>query len=397
MQLAQSRRAETALRIAGGDRNWFERPQLAPKQIGKGAGIVGDATSLHLEKLNRAGLILREHTGCQPATEHAPGVEVGAEGPNIGLATHKRRMAVHNVLAEVVPGLEERLADPEARLRIVLWGWQPRIETRMHEVPLRVFGGERQLFEPRKRLRIHAVRHRGFEGVERRIAPVHEPVLVEVIVACTDGIEHHLLVVAAKAYDVLRVSRLQLSKGGDHLRAVWPSVDVVTEEDELARAAGAVFLDIAEQPIELISAAVDVANGVGQHGLPCSDPDNSTGSRHAFCTRVVLSVPRSLRAPSMIERCAEERTRLNVSGMILIDEHRTTPCIISDRSATGIRVTLPRAEELPDTFILTVDGTGEAIVCRAAWRRLYQIGCITDALIVEWQAAAKSERTPAWA
>lgn len=99
----------------------------------------------------------------------------------------------------------------------------------------------------------------------------------------------------------------------------------------------------------------------------------------------------------MIERRAEDRTRLNIFGMILVDEHRTMPCIISDRSATGIRVTLPNAEELPDVFILTFDDTGEALVCRAAWRKTDQIGCIADALITEWLAASTSRKWPAWA
>lgn len=86
----------------------------------------------------------------------------------------------------------------------------------------------------------------------------------------------------------------------------------------------------------------------------------------------------------MIERRAEDRTSLNISGMILVDEHRTMPCIISDRSATGIRVTLPSAEDLPDVFILTFDDTGEALVCRAAWRKVDQIGCIADVLVTAW-------------
>lgn len=99
----------------------------------------------------------------------------------------------------------------------------------------------------------------------------------------------------------------------------------------------------------------------------------------------------------MTERRTEDRTRLNISGLILVDEHRTLPCIISDRSATGIRVTSPSAEELPDTFILTVDDTGEALVCRAAWRKVDQIGCTADALILEWLETSNSLRTPAWA
>lgn len=99
----------------------------------------------------------------------------------------------------------------------------------------------------------------------------------------------------------------------------------------------------------------------------------------------------------MIERRIEDRTRLDVSGVILADEHRTMPCIISDRSATGIRVTVPGAEELPDTFILTFDDGGEALVCRAAWRKVDQIGCIADVLVSAWLVGSTRPRQPAWA
>lgn len=98
----------------------------------------------------------------------------------------------------------------------------------------------------------------------------------------------------------------------------------------------------------------------------------------------------------MVERRAEDRTRLNISGVILVDEHRTMPCIISDRSATGIRVTLPSAEDLPDVFILTFDDTGEAIVCRAAWRKVDQIGCIADVLMTAWLVRPALRQQVAW-
>jgi hypothetical protein len=98
----------------------------------------------------------------------------------------------------------------------------------------------------------------------------------------------------------------------------------------------------------------------------------------------------------MTERRAANRTRLNVAGMILVDEHRTTPCIVSDRSASGIRVTLPCAEDLPDAFILTFDDTGEALVCYAAWRKAEQLGCRADALVTPWRVSPTPGRRPAW-
>jgi len=87
----------------------------------------------------------------------------------------------------------------------------------------------------------------------------------------------------------------------------------------------------------------------------------------------------------MIERRAEPRLCLpDVTGRILIDEHGAVPCIASDRSWSGIKFTLPSTEDVPDAFILTIDGAGETLVCRAAWRKDDQIGCIADALVTEW-------------
>jgi len=98
----------------------------------------------------------------------------------------------------------------------------------------------------------------------------------------------------------------------------------------------------------------------------------------------------------MNERRAEDRTRLDIPGMILVDEHRTVPCIIADRSATGIRVKLPNTETLPDVFILTFDDTGEALVCRAAWRKDGQIGCIADVLVTAWLVQPALRPRVAW-
>jgi hypothetical protein len=98
----------------------------------------------------------------------------------------------------------------------------------------------------------------------------------------------------------------------------------------------------------------------------------------------------------MIERRYETRTVHNTPAMILVDEHRTLPCIVSDRSATGIRVTLPSTDDVPDTFILTLDSSDETLVCRAAWRKPDQIGCIADPLVPAWIVGRTIARQPSW-
>lgn len=98
----------------------------------------------------------------------------------------------------------------------------------------------------------------------------------------------------------------------------------------------------------------------------------------------------------MIERRAEPRTYLSdVTGRILIDEHRTVPCIISDRSASGVRVTLPSTEDVPDVFVLTVDDIEEMLVCRVAWRSADQIGCTCDAHGAAWRPPSRLRPQPA--
>ena len=80
-----------------------------------------------------------------------------------------------------------------------------------------------------------------------------------------------------------------------------------------------------------------------------------------------------------MEHRSEIRTRQNVTGRILVDEHSTLPCIIFDRSFRGVRVALPDTEPVPHIFVLAIDDTGEVFVCRSAWRKVDEIGAMADA------------------
>ena len=80
----------------------------------------------------------------------------------------------------------------------------------------------------------------------------------------------------------------------------------------------------------------------------------------------------------MFERRSALRTLLNETGSISVDEHRSLPCIVYDRSAGGVRVALPDAEIVPDNFILSIDASSEILVCRAIWRKAEEIGATTD-------------------
>jgi hypothetical protein len=69
---------------------------------------------------------------------------------------------------------------------------------------------------------------------------------------------------------------------------------------------------------------------------------------------------------------------LNQTGSISVDEHRSLPCIVYDRSVGGIRIALPEAEIVPDRFVLSINASNEILVCQAVWRRLEEIGAATE-------------------
>ncbi|MEL6064200.1 MULTISPECIES: PilZ domain-containing protein [unclassified Methylobacterium] len=80
----------------------------------------------------------------------------------------------------------------------------------------------------------------------------------------------------------------------------------------------------------------------------------------------------------MFERRSAPRTILNETGSISVDEHRSLPCIVYDRSVGGIRIALPEAEIVPDRFVLSIDASNEILICRAVWRRREEIGAATE-------------------
>lgn len=76
----------------------------------------------------------------------------------------------------------------------------------------------------------------------------------------------------------------------------------------------------------------------------------------------------------MVERRAAPRTTLNMTGNISIDEHRSLPCLVYDRSPGGVRIALPEAEIVQDAFLLRIEATDETLVCRVSWRKMDEIG-----------------------
>jgi hypothetical protein len=82
----------------------------------------------------------------------------------------------------------------------------------------------------------------------------------------------------------------------------------------------------------------------------------------------------------MLDRRSAPRRFLNETGSISIDEHRSLPCIVYDRSLGGVRVALPEAEIVPDRFVLSIDASNEILICRSVWRKAEEIGAATSEL-----------------
>ena len=76
----------------------------------------------------------------------------------------------------------------------------------------------------------------------------------------------------------------------------------------------------------------------------------------------------------MYDRRSTPRILVDQSARIAVDEHTSLACVVFDRSTTGMRVALPQAELAPDQFLLTIEATGEALVCEVAWRKDDEIG-----------------------
>lgn len=80
----------------------------------------------------------------------------------------------------------------------------------------------------------------------------------------------------------------------------------------------------------------------------------------------------------MIERRSTVRNRLDRPGRICLDEHRSVSCLVYDRSDEGVRVTLPEADQIPETFLLEIQGATAFFVCRTVWRRGEEIGALAQ-------------------
>ncbi|MCJ2121862.1 PilZ domain-containing protein [Methylobacterium sp. J-077] len=97
----------------------------------------------------------------------------------------------------------------------------------------------------------------------------------------------------------------------------------------------------------------------------------------------------------MLDRRSAPRTFLNETGSISIDEHRSLPCIVYNRSLGGVRIALPEAEILPDRFVLNIDSSNEILICRVVWRKAEEIGAATNEPEIGRSGRPSLRRVPA--
>ena len=60
-------------------------------------------------------------------------------------------------------------------------------------------------------------------------------------------------------------------------------------------------------------------------------------------------------------------------------QHRSLSCLVYDQSEGGVRVTLPDADLIPETFLLELNEAPAFFICRTVWRKGEEIGAQTQA------------------
>src|SRR5262249_50723051 len=121
--------------------------------------------------------------------------------------------------------------------------------------------GQRQTLEPGEMLVRYRVHARDTVAAQCHVAAIAEP---KRPLAISEGIDQHLLVIAAQAGDLCRLGSLQVDQQLDDLPAVAAAVDIVADKHELSGATSAMGAAMFQQPDQLLVAAVDVTDRVDQ-------------------------------------------------------------------------------------------------------------------------------------
>lgn len=135
------------------------------------------------------------------------------------------------------------------------------MHTGVHKISLSVIVEERQRTNPVDVPRGKFVRARRSIALQSGISSVLAP--VEFRVFAFERGEQQILMVAAKANDLIGRPSLEIDQKLDNATAIGPSIDIVTKEDELRPSCACVLLAKADKFPELVRAPMNVSNRIG--------------------------------------------------------------------------------------------------------------------------------------
>jgi hypothetical protein len=76
-----------------------------------------------------------------------------------------------------------------------------------------------------------------------------------------------------------------------------------------------------------------------------------------------------------VDRRSDARRRVEYVGSIRRSRGRPDLCVVWDVSEKGARLVMPSVRDVPDKFVLTVQGnSAERYYCRVQWRTECQLG-----------------------
>ncbi len=75
-----------------------------------------------------------------------------------------------------------------------------------------------------------------------------------------------------------------------------------------------------------------------------------------------------------------ERVKSSFSGAVLTKEGFVCHCVITDVSATGMQLSLPKGTKLPDQFMIKTPAVAETLNVSQAWITGNNMGVVIDEL-----------------
>jgi hypothetical protein len=130
------------------------------------------------------------------------------------------------------------------------------------------------------------------------------------------GVDRHLLVIAAQAYDGAGLRRLLGHQPVDHAAAMRPAIDIVAEKDVARRPRAGIRRARREQAVELVEAAMNVADRKGQRrgGISGHAAASDTGYGRRQSITAMLQPPCAVSKYAATRRARDAARRARRAG-----------------------------------------------------------------------------------